>query len=333
MKCRVLKDRELMKMLVITAVVFILMTALRPGLFLTANNFTSMGYQIPELGLYTLAMTIAMLSGGIDLSIIGIGNLCSIVCAYILHFALVQEYSGGMLVLFVFLGIFAAVLVGLFCGLINGIVIAYGKIKPMLATMATQSIFIGIAIIITEGKPVSKVPDTFTYFGTHTFLKLPLPLWLLLIVLLAAAFLLNKTKLGFEIRFLGSNLKASLYTGMNVKWIQMKTYMLSGLICAVCGIEILSRTNSAKADYASTYLFQALLAAVLGATNPNGGSAKISCLALALVSLQFLSSGFNMLRLGGYFKEFTWGLLLIFVLSLTSISSYVRNKKGKRAKG
>lgn len=327
MKGKLLKDRELLKMVVITVAVFIAMAALRPNLFLTGTNFTSMGYQIPELGLYSVAMTIAMLSGGIDLSIVGIGNLCSIICTYILHYAFVQELEGAALWGGIALGIAAALAVGALCGVINGLVVAYGKITPMLATMATSSIFTGVAIVITEGKPVSKVPEEFTYFGSHTFLKIPLPLWLLIAVLIAVAFLLNKTKLGFELKFIGTNLKASMYTGMNIRKIQIKTYVLSGLISALCGIEILSRTNTAKADYASTYVFQALLCAVLGSTNPNGGFAKISCLGLALLSLQFLSSGFNMLRLGGYFKEFTWGLLLIFVLSLNGISAWVKNRR------
>lgn len=329
MNIKLLKDKERLKMAVIALAVFLAMTALRPSSFLTGNNFTSMGYQIPELGLYSVAMMIAMLSGGIDLSIVGIGNLCSIICTYILHYAFVQEMTGWRLWLFIFLGVGAALMTGILCGVINGLVIAYGKITPMLATMATASIFTGIAIIITKGKPVSKVPEAFTYFGNHTFLKIPIPLWLLAAVLLWTAYLLNKTKLGFELRFIGTNLKASRYTGMNTTLIQIKTYIISGIICAICGIEILSRTNTAKADYASTYVFQALLCAVLGATNPNGGSAKVSCLALALVSLQFLSSGFNMLRVGGYFKEFTWGLLLLFVLSF----HYIGVKLRKRNKG
>jgi simple sugar transport system permease protein len=327
LKCSFMKDKELIKMLLITLSIFCAMTVLRPSLFLSGTNFTSMGYQIPELGLYSAAMTIAMLSGGIDLSIVGIGNLCSIICTYILHYAFVQEYQGIWLVLFIISGILISLAAGAVCGLFNGLVIAYGKITPMLATMATSSIFTGLAIIITGGKPVSKVPPEFTYFGSHAFLYVPLPLWLLAAVLLMTAFIINKTKLGFELKFVGTNLKASSYTGINTKLVQIKTYMISGIICAICGMEILSRTDTAKADYASTYVFQALLCAVLGSTNPNGGFAKISCLALALVSLQFLSSGFNMLRLGGYFKEFTWGLLLIFVLSLNCLNTWLRNRK------
>jgi simple sugar transport system permease protein len=105
--------------------------------------------------------------------------------------------------------------------------------------------------------------------------------------------------------------------------------MLSGLLSALCGLEILLKTNTAKADYASTYVLQAILCAVLGATNPNGGFAKVSCLVLSLLSLQFLSSGFNMLRLGGYYKDFSWGLLLMIVLSLEYFSTIVKGRLKK----
>ena len=131
----------------------------------------------------------------------------------------------------------------------------------------------------------------------------------------------------------GSNARASHYSGMNNKRILMKTYIYSGVMCAICGLIILSRTNTAKADYAITYTFQAILCAVLGATAPNGGFAKISCMTLSLMSLQFLSSGFNLLRLGGYFKEFAWGLLLVVVLSVNFFVDAYRRKKSVKEMG
>lgn len=321
------KNQDALRLTLVTVVIFILMSALRPQLFLRSANFISMGYQIPELGFYSLGMMMAMLAGGIDLSIVSIGNLACIISAFTMQAAVAGQYGGAQLAASILAGIVAAFAVGLICGLINGALISYIKIPPMLTTMATSAIYTGIGIILTEGKSVSGVPDCFLYFGNHSFLQIPYALWLLILVMVGTAFLLNKTTFGFQLKMIGSNPLASFYTGMQNKKVLIKTYIYSGLISAVCGLEILARTNTAKSDYAATYVFQGILCAVLGATNPNGGFAKVSCLALALASLQLLSSGFNLLRLGGYFKDFTWGALLLFVLSIDFLSKLITKRR------
>lgn len=320
-------SRETRRLLIVTVLLFILMSLLRPNLFLRSSNFTSMGYQIPELGFYSVAMMLVMLSGGIDLSIVPIGNLSGVISASIISKAMASGVTGVQLGFTVAGAFLLSLLVGLMMGGINGVIIANLKITPMLLTMATASIVTGISIIITKGKSVSGIPDSLLYLGNNTLLGLPYALWLLIIVLVVVSFLLNKSNFGFKLKMVGSNALASMYSGINVKAILVKTYMISGFISSICGLEILMKTNTAKADYASTYVLQAILCAVLGATNPDGGFAKVSCLVLSLLSLQFLSSGFNMLRLGGYYKDFSWGLLLLFVLSLEFFYTKFRGKK------
>lgn len=315
-------------LLVITIAIFIVMVCLN-GSFAKPVNLTSMCYQIPELGLYSMAMMMTMLSDGIDLSVVSIGNLSAILAAKVMSYATVNELSGLSLLGFVILGILIALGVGTFFGIVNGLVVAHIKITPMLATMATSSIIQGISIIITQGHTVNGAPTQFTKFGSSTLLYIPYSMWILIIVILITAFLLRRTKFGFEVKMVGSNPKASYFTGMNVNRVYVKTYLYSGIVSAVCGIIILMRTNAAKSDYASTYVMQAILCSVLGATDPNGGTAKVSCMVLALMSLQFLSSGFNILHLSSYMKEFTWGLLLIVVLAINFFLSYIRQRRGQ----
>jgi simple sugar transport system permease protein len=326
-----LPNSDFPRLLGIAAFVFIAMAMMRPRLFLTIKNFVSMSFQIPELSFYSIAMMMVMLTGGRDLSIVNIGNLASIIAAFIMHEAVVRGVTGGAVWGFILLALFVALAVGVVCGAINGMVVANFGIPSMLATMATSGVFLGIGIVMTKGEAVAKVPAEFLYFGSNTFLGIPIPLLVLLLSLGFTSFLLNRTKFGFEAKMVGSNETASHYAGIDTKRVLVKAYMYSGLMCAICGLEILARTDTAKADYAFTYTFQAILAAVLGATNPNGGSAKVSCLVLSLISLQFLSSGFNMLRLGGFFKEFTWGLLLITVLSMDYLIERARKRRGVKA--
>jgi simple sugar transport system permease protein len=318
------KDADITRMVVVTAIIFFVMAAVRPELFMRKANFISMGYQIPELGFYSIAMMIAMLSGGIDLSIVSIGNLSCIICAFSMQGAVARQMQGAQLAGNIAVSIIYALLIGVACGFINGYLISYVKIPAMLTTMATSPIFTGIGFVLTKGKSVSDIPEAFQYYGNHSLLGIPYSLWLFIAAMLLTGFLLNRTRFGFELKFIGSNPLASKYAGMKNEKTIIKTYIYSGIMCSLCGLEILARTNTAKSDYAATYVFQCILCSVLGATNPNGGFAKISCLALALASLQFLSSGFNLLRLGGYFKDFAWGLLLLLVLSIDFLVKIIR---------
>jgi len=309
-------DKDVTRLLAITIVVFVSMSLMRPKLFLTTNNFTSMGYQIAELGFFSIAMMLVMVSGGRDLSMVGISNLSGILAAFILHDAYLKEASGMTLVFYILLAIIVAITIGVVCGFINGLIVSKLEISPMLATLGTLNLYTGIGIILTKAEAISMFPKEFLYFGNNTFLKVPIPLWFLIIALIITAIIFNKTRYGFELKFIGSNYKASLFTGMRNKKVLLMTYVYSGILSALIGLEVLTRTDSAKADFGTNYTFQAILCAVLGATHPGGGFAKVSCLALSLLSLQFLSSGFSMLRLGGYFKEFAWGLILIAALTV-----------------
>lgn len=321
-------DRDILKMAAIAILIFVIMVY-NNGKFLRPANITSMCYQLPELGLYSLAMMMAMLTGGIDLSVVAIGNLSAICAVKVMQIAVANGYSGISTFGMVVLGIVVALLVGGIFGLFNGYVIANLNLAPMLATMATSIFIKGISIIITEGQSVSGAPAEFIWFGAHTLLGIPFSMWILIIVIAVTAFMLHRTRFGFEAKMVGSNPKASHFTSINIKKVYMKAYLYSGIVSALCGVIILMKTDTAKADYAFTYVMQAILCCVLGSTNPNGGTAKISCMVFSLLSLQFLSSGFNMMRLSSYFKEFTWGLLLIVVLSINFISAYVRQRRGQ----
>jgi simple sugar transport system permease protein len=321
-------DQDVKRLMGITIFVFVAMVLMRPKLFLTSNNFTSMGYQIAEIGFFSIAMMMVMVTGGRDLSMVGISNLSGILAAFILHDAFVKELSGLMLFLYILMAIIVSIAVGITCGFMNGTIISKLGISPMLVTLGTLNLYTGIGIILTKAEAISMFPKEFLYFGNNTLIGVPIPLILLIAALIVTAIILNKTRYGFELKFIGSNYKASLFTGMRNKNVLLKTYVYSGLLSALIGLEVLARTDSAKADFGTNYTFQAILCAVLGATNPGGGYAKVSCLALSLITLQFLSSGFSMLRLGGYFKEFAWGLILLAALS---VNYFVEQRKLKKS--
>ena len=320
-------DLNLKRLIVITIGIFVIMSLLKPDKFLTLTNLESMAFQFPEFGLLSLGMLLAMLSGGIDLSVVGIANLSGIFAALIFTNMVTPE-SGGMTVFWVtILATIVALLTGLLAGLLNGFLIGGIEIPAILATLGTMQLFTGIAIVLTEGSAVFGFPEGFLKFGNESILGLPIPFIVFVLITILVTILLNKTTFGFKLHMMGANSTATLFSGVNNLKITMRSYMFTGLLAAMAGIVLISRTNSAKADYGTSYTLQAILVAVLGGTNPTGGFGRVAGIVLAILSLQFLQSGFNMMRFSPFFGEFVWGVLLLLVM----VSNYILNKRKDKA--
>jgi simple sugar transport system permease protein len=304
-------DRSILQLLLIAIVVFIIMALLNSGKFLTLLNIESMAYQFPELGIISLGMMIAMLSGGIDLSIVSIANMASILMGLILTKMMPQNAASNQIMLFVAFALLISLLTGLISGLINGFLIAHVGIPAILATLGTSQILTGIAIVITKGYAVPGFPEIFLKIGNSKLFIFPIPFLVFLACAIVLFFLLQKSSFGIK-----------------VKSILMKSYALTGVLASIAGIVMTARTNSAKADYGSSYVLQAVLVAVLGGVNPAGGFGSVIGLSIAVLSLQFLSSGFNMLRFSNFATEFTWGMFLLLIMGI----NYFQNKRIKSSK-
>lgn len=321
-------DSELEKLLLVTVAIFLFMSILNPGMFFTSQNFVSMMFQAPELGFFSIAMTFVIISGGIDLSVVAMANMSAIASAYVMQKAVESGFSTGGIIGVIVLLFCMGAAIGLVCGAMNGFIIARFNINPMLATLGTMYLFTGISIVITEGKSIYGMPEQLLVIGSGYILHIPIPMWMLIIFTIIASVILNRTAYGFDLKMLGSNSKASRYTGIHNEQVIMKTYILSGVLSGLAGVEFLARTNSAKADFGSSYVLHAILCVLLGGVNPNGGHGKISGVILGLTSLQFLASGFNMLRVSAFFKDFMWGLLLLLVMVMHFISNNRKMHKG-----
>jgi len=292
----------------IALVVFVLMAALEPDKFLSLQNFTSMAFQFPEFAILALAMTVTMLTGGIDLSVVGIANLSAVIAATILT----QATGGGAGI--VVIAYTAAVGVGMMAGLFNGVLVASLGLPPILATLGSGLIFTGIAIALTGGSAVMGFPAATAWIGNSTLLGIPTPLILFALLALMISLVLTRTGFGVKLRMYGANPLAARFAAINIGAMLVKVYVLSGALAAIAGMVVMSRANSAKADYGSSYLLLAVLIAVLGGVNPYGGYGRVIGVVLAVLTMQFLSSGLNMIGVSNFARELIWGSLLIFVM-------------------
>ncbi len=312
-----LGESSLLRLLIVTLVVFLLMGLLNGDRFLSYRNLSSMCFQFPELGLLALAVMVSLVTGGIDLSIISVANLAGLAAGMVLA----QSTADGTHIVTALL---LALGVSVVCGLLNGWLIGYLRITPILATLGTMLLLMGIAFVLTKGHAVAGYPDAFQAFGNGTFLYIPVPLVIFLICAFALQILLSRTTLGVRLCMMGTNPTAAVFAGLNVPRLQVKTYVLSALLAGIAGLIVIARTNSAKADYGTSYLLQAVLVAILAGVDPRGGFGTVWGILLAVLALQFLSSGLNLLRfheyagpyINNFTKEFTWGALLLLVMAL-----------------
>ncbi|MBM4090236.1 MAG: ABC transporter permease [Planctomycetes bacterium] len=305
----------------LTVAVFVTMSLLNPGKFLTTANFESMAFQFPELALLSLAMLLAMLSGGIDLSVVAVANLCGILAAMILTGELSGGEPLGGTASSLVLAVVVAVGCGACCGSLNGLLISRLEVSPILATLGTMQIFTGAGLVLTSGRAVHGFPESFLVLGNGSPWGVPIPFVFFAAAAALVWLLSSRTSLGIHMRLLGTNPTAALFSGIRVNRVLFRTYLITGILAAVTGLLMIARTNSAKADYGSSYLLQAILVAVLGGVNPAGGFGHVRGVCVAVLALQFLSSGFAMLHLSTFARGFIWGVFLLLFMVMNQISN------------
>ena len=321
------------RLLLIAVCVFGLMSVMSPDKFLSSQNLTSMAFQFPEFAILALAMTIAMMTGGIDLSVVGVANLSAVLAAIILTNFSGSEMAPAQSAWWLVLAIAAALLIGAIAGLLNGSLIAFFGLPPILATLGSGLVFTGFAIAMTGGSAVMGFPDTVALIGNAQVFGIPIPLILFSLLATILHLILTRTAFGLSVTMYGANPLAALYAAINLNRMLLKVYVISGMFSSVAGLIVMSRANSAKADYGSSYLLLAVLIAVLGGVNPYGGYGRVIGVVLAVLSMQFLSSGLNMLQVSNFARELIWGVLLIVVMVLNTHSlTYLRTSLSKAPK-
>lgn len=275
----------------------------------------SMAFQLPELGILSLAMMVTLLSGGLNLSIIANANLCALTMAYLLT-THVPGAQGVMWGGWQAIAILGGVAVALVVGLINGFVIAYLGVSPILATLGTMTMCKGLSIGLTRGNVISGFPEPIVFLGNGTLAGVPVALLVFLALAAPMALLLNRSPFGHKVYMIGSSEKATRYSGVDTRRVLLGVYVLSSLLAFVAALVMMARFNSANAAYGESYLLVTILAAVLGGVDPFGGFGKVGGLVMALILLQLISSAFNLLGFSPFLTVAIWGVLIIGVTAL-----------------
>jgi simple sugar transport system permease protein len=286
------------------------------GSFLSLFNLQSMAGQVPEIGLLAIGVMLAMCAGngGIDLSGIALANLSGVASAVVMVALLGPSADQTTFSLGFMLGCLA---VGFAGGLFNGMLIARFNITPILCTLGTQMAFMGLAVVVSQGRAVTVgSPALLSSIGNDMLFGVPISFVIFLVVATAIGAVLKYTPFGLWLMLMGTNPKAATFAGFPKSTVILATYALSGTLSGLAGIIIAARNVNVKFDYGSSYLLIAILIVVMAGVRPEGGYGRVVCVVLSAIALQLMSSLLNFGGLSNFVRDFAWGALLLTFLAV-----------------
>ncbi|RXZ01443.1 ribose ABC transporter permease [Fictibacillus sp. S7] len=287
------------------AIILIVLSILSPQFF-TLANILNVLRQVSINALIAFGLTFVILTGGIDLSVGSMLALSGAITAGLMA-------GGTDPILAMLVGLAA----GAVMGAINGLIITKGKVAPFIATLATMTVFRGLTLVYTDGKPITGLSDdmSFVLMGRGYFAGIPIPVIWMLVSFAVLWFLLKKTTFGRRTYAIGGNEEASLLSGIKVDRIKVMIYSLTGLLSAFAGIILTSRLNSAQPTAGTAYELDAIAAVVLGGTSLSGGRGWIFGTLIGALIIGVLNNGLNLLNVSSFYQQVVkGGVILLAVL-------------------
>ncbi len=282
----------------------IVITVLNPS-FLSVNNLLNVLRQVSISALIAFGMTFVILTGGIDLSVGSTLALTGAVAASLL--------AGGT---DPFIAMGLALILGLVLGAINGVIITKGKVAPFIATLATMTIYRGLTLVYTEGRPVSGLGDSlaFQLFGKGYFFGIPVPVITMVVSFAILYFILHKTTFGRRVYAVGGNEEAAKLSGISPDRVKIAVYAITGFLAAMSALILTSRLNSAQPTAGESYELDAIAAVVLGGTSLTGGKGWIFGTLVGALIIGVLNNGMNLIGVSSFFQQVVKGVVILLAV-------------------
>lgn len=286
--------------------IVIIISLLNPG-FLSLTNLFNLFRQVSINALIAFGMTYVILTGGIDLSVGSTLALSSAVGA-----SLMAAGVDPMLATLV------GLLTGAVLGAMNGVFIAKGKVAPFIATLATMTIYRGLTLVLTDGRPVTGLGDSaaFELFGRGYFFGVPIPAITMLSAFIILYLILKKTTFGRRVYAVGGNEEAALLSGIKVDRVKIYVYSLTGFLAATAGMILTSRLNSAQPTAGTMYELDAIAAVVLGGTSLTGGRGWIVGTLIGALIIGVIDNGLNLLGVSSFYQQVVKGSVILLAVLL-----------------
>jgi len=295
---------DLLSRVLILLIIMAVMACLKPEAFLTATNFSQVVFQqAPFTMLMAFGMSMAIITGGIDISMASVMILSSYLSA--------TSFQQGNYVL----GVLIAVAVGMGFGLLSGLLVSKVNIAAFIATYSVDFIALGLAYVICDGKYIYGFPDAFRGLTTGTLIGGIPNIALVTFIVFAVLYVLTKkTRYGRGFYSIGFNPKATKLSGINADWTICSVYMMNGLLAAITGILFLSRLNAADPSIKGTLTMDSIAAALIGGIPFSGGEGSVLNTVVGALIIVFIRNGMNILNVPTTWSQTVVGLVIMFAL-------------------
>jgi ribose/xylose/arabinose/galactoside ABC-type transport system permease subunit len=283
------------------------LSALTPH-FLSVSNLLNVAQQTSINAIVAVGMTFVILSGGIDLSV---GSLVAL-SGVVLGLALQADQP-------LVVAILAALVVGVACGQLNGLLIDRGGLPPFIVTLGMMSIARGTALVITEGRPISGFDATFRTLATGSVGFIPAPIVVMGVVYVIAHLVLTRTTFGRYVYAIGGNEEATRLSGVRVHLHKPAIYAVSGLTSAVAAVILTARLNSAQPIAGMMYELDAIAATVIGGTSLMGGEGTLAGTLMGALIMGVLRNGLNLLGVSSFLQQIVIGGVIVGAVLVDTI--------------
>ncbi|MFC2077086.1 ABC transporter permease [candidate division KSB1 bacterium] len=282
--------------------------------FLTTANLFSVGLQISVVAIMALGGMMVIIAGGIDLSVGSVLGLTGVISTMIM----VGDLG-------VIPGVTAGVLAGLLLGFLNGVLVAWGRVPPFIATLGMMGMARSLALVFTGGVPIHGLPRSFTYLGSGSLPGgLPFPVLILLIMAGLCWLLLSQTRFGRAVYAVGGSMEASLLSGISVKRVLIIVYSTAGLLSGLAGVILASRLSTGQPTAGTGYELDVIAACVIGGASLTGGRGGILGALVGALLIGILRNGCNLLDISAFWQQFAIGAIIV----LAVLFDQLRQRRG-----
>ncbi|GAB2578603.1 ABC transporter permease [Spirosoma areae] len=278
--------------------------------FLTLSNLLIIVTQVSINALLAFGVTFVIITGGIDLSL---GSMVAVTGVVAASFAHPDAYPVAVPLL-------AGLLTGVLFGAFNGFVITRSKVPPFIVTLGTMTIGRGLALILSNGRPISNLSDSFNFIGGGQLLGIPNPIMILIVAFLICSVVLRKTILGRYMYAVGGNEQAAKASGIRLNRVKMRVYTLSGGLAAIAGIVLTSRITTGQPNAGAGFELDAIAAAIIGGTSTSGGTGTMTGTLIGALLIGVINNGLDLLNVTSYYQQVVMGVIIIGAVVLDGVS-------------
>ena len=298
-------------------VLMIILLSLTNSKFSTTSNLTNVLLQVSNYAVLGVGMTMVIMTGGIDVSV----GATMVVSASVYVICVTKMGMSESLALLVML------LVSATFGATNGFAVAYLRMPAFLVTLSTQSIGRGLSLVLTGGVSFRNIGDSFVVVGKHSFLGIPMMIWIMMIIYVIGFIILERTIYGRKLMAIGGNTNAARVSGINVRLLTMSTYLLLGVLSGLAAHMTISRLGSYYASMGEGMEFMVIAAAVIGGTSLSGGSGTILGTLVGTLIIGIINNALNLFNVSADWQDVARGAVIFLAVLFDALRIRLRAAK------